>query len=251
MSIQRPHKSLLKKILEYIFQIECLISKKWVEGAHSRLFYVQWGIGSCPEWFDHHQDLYWHWTKTGNSLWLERGVFSSLALQNGKTLELSCGDGFNAKNFYAHRSSRVVACDFDVTAIRNAKLKNRSDNVEYRLLDIRGDLPEGRYENIIWDAAIEHFRPTEIDLILKKISEKLVENGVFSGYTIVEKADGQKSLDHHEYEFKSKEELQALLKAYFRNVIVFETIYPSRHNLYFWAGNGVIPFFEKWPNFVN
>jgi uncharacterized membrane-anchored protein len=80
--------------------------------------------------------------------------------------------------------------------------------------------------------------------VLENIKVRLSNFGIFSGYTIVEKESGQKSLEHHEYEFKSKEDLLEVLKPYFNNIIVFETIYPERHNLYFWASNSLIPFKE-------
>jgi hypothetical protein len=101
------------------------------------------------------------------------------------------------------------------------------------------------------DAALEHFTKDEMKNILENIKERLSNFGVFSGYTIVEKESGQKSLEHHEYEFKSKEDLLEVLKPYFNNIIVFETIYPERHNLYFWASDGSIPFKEGWENMIS
>jgi hypothetical protein len=94
-------------------------------------------------------------------------------------------------------------------------------------------MPEGKLENIIWDAAIEHFTPDEIAKVLGGIKSRLTDDGILSGYTIVERADGKKSLSHHEYEFKSKEDLLRFLSLHLKNVTVFETEYPGRHNLYF------------------
>lgn len=139
-------------------------------------------------------------------MWLERGVFGSLALKEGSLLELSCGDGFNAKNFYSLRSKQIVACDFDPKAIKTAKTKNNAPNIDFVLADIRKDMPQGEYENVVWDAAIEHFTEEEIDTIFKDITYRLTEDGILSGYRIVERQDGIKSLDEHEYEFKSKED---------------------------------------------
>jgi len=59
--------------------------------------------------------------------------------------------------------------------------------------------------------------------------------------------DGVKSLSHHEYEFKSKEDLRRFLAPHFACVTVFETKHPGRHNLYFWASDGVLPFQPEWP----
>ncbi|GHT84211.1 hypothetical protein FACS1894137_06980 [Spirochaetia bacterium] len=74
-------------------------------------------------------------------------------------------------------------------------------------------------------------------------------NGVLSGYTIVERPEG-KMLERHEYEFKNMEDLKRFLAPYFTNVIVFETIYPERHNLYFWASDGIIPFSKDWKHWT-
>ena len=75
----------------------------------------------------------------------------------------------------------------------------------------------------------------------KTSSAGCTSGGVLSGYTIVENVSGIKMLTHHEYEFKSKEDLLRFFVPHFKNVTVFETIYPSRHNLYFWASDGVLP----------
>jgi SAM-dependent methyltransferase len=241
----------VKPILEQVLQIESWIANRWVSSAHRRLMAVQWGFPPQPKHFDHHIDLFYQWLASRNSLWLERGVFGSLALQGGDVLELACGDGFNARNFYSLRSRRVIACDFDPKAIETARRKNTAPNVEFVLADIRSAMPAGKFENIVWDAAIEHFTPDEIQTILKDIKSRLTSEGILSGYTIVEKSDGTKSLSHHEYEFKSKEDLLRFLTPHFKNVTVFETIYPSRHNLYFWASDGCLPFRSDWPNVIS
>ena len=252
-------KSVARRVLKItlLFQplvkIECYLSRKWVSSAHQRLMLLQWGVGNNPEHFDHHIDLYYQWLKTRNSLWLERGVYGSLALQGGACLELACGDGFNARNFYSQRSDRVVACDFDKAAIKTATKKNRAENIEFVLADIRTDMPgvEGEFENIVFDAAIEHFTEKEIDKILADVKLRLAKHGVLSGYTIVEKEDGSKHLHQHEYEFKSKQDLYRFFEPHFKHIVVFETIYPSRHNLYFWASDEIIPFQEGWQHWVH
>jgi len=108
-------------------------------------------------------------------------------------------------------------------------------------------MPKGDYDNIVWDAAIEHFTPDEIISIMTNIKARLCKNnGILSGHTIVEKPDGTKSLSQHEYEFKNKADLERFITPYFKNVIVFETIHPTRHNLYFWASDSTIPFSNRW-----
>lgn len=241
----------LKPLLISLFEAESYLAKKWAFNAHKRLFWSSWIIPKNPEFFDHHIDLYYQWPKYGAPWWLERGIFGSLALKRGgELLELACGDGFNAKNFYCCTSKSVIACDFDKSAIKTAKRKNNANNISFLLRDIRNEMPEGSFDNIVWDAAIEHFTPDEIDSIMKNIKNRLsVKNGILSGYTIVERSEG-KSLEQHEYEFKDMADLKRFFTPYFKNVIVFETIYPERHNLYFWASDGIIPFSKDWGHWL-
>lgn len=239
-----------KPIREQFLQRECTLARQWVASAHRRLMIVQWSLPPEPEHYDHHIDLYYQWLTTRKSYWVERGVLSGLALQGGDVLEIACGDGFNARNFYSLRSRRVIACDFDPAAIQTARRKNSAPNITYVLADIRIDMPEGVFDNIIWDAAIEHFTPQEIDQIMKTLKTRLSMNGILSGYTLVERSDKQKWLSHHEYEFRNKEDLFRFFTPYFQHVSVFETIHPERHNLYFWASDGVLPFHENWPHLI-
>jgi SAM-dependent methyltransferase len=235
-----------KPALEGIFQAEARLAAWWASSAHNRLRVAQWALAPQPEHFDHTIDLYWTWRESRNSLWIERGTFGSLDLRGGDVLELCCGDGFNSRNFYSLRSRRVVACDFDPLAIQTAQRKNSAPNVEYLLADIRTNMPTGTYENIVWDAAIEHFTPEETDKILRDIRARLAPGGILTGYTIVERASKVKMLSHHEYEFKNKEDLLRFFTPHFERAMVFETIYESRHNLYFFASDGPLPFDPEW-----
>lgn len=221
--------------------------RRFSAATHNLQMFSEWNVAPPPEWFDHYIDQFDAWHRTGNPLWLERGCFSLLAIRDrARVLELCCGDGFNARHFYAIRAASVIACDFDPSAIAHANKRNFAANVEFRVADIRDQMPDGRFENIVWDAAIEHFTEAEIDAILKSIRSRLADGGILSGYTLVERADHVKHLVHHEYEFKSKEDLLRFFTPHFRHVTVFETIYPTRHNLYFWASDREIPFHEGW-----
>ena len=114
-------RSFLKPAILPILELICFFSSELVSFTHKILMKVQWGWGAQPEHFDHQIDLFYQWLKTRNSLGWERGVFGSLALKGEDVLELECGDGFNARNFYSLRSRKVIACDFDESAIRTAK----------------------------------------------------------------------------------------------------------------------------------
>lgn len=242
-----------------LFEGLAVLAKRSCQIVYERLFYFEWFVDN-PENFDHEIDLYWQWSVKCLPYWLERGVYSIQALKMFEfpiVVELCCGDGFNAKHFYSTSSSRVLACDFDEKIIKTAKRKNQRNNVVFRVADIRDGICNifsseelGDVTNIIWDAAIEHFTPLEIKRILIDIKQTLLkQKGILSGYTIVKRDDG-KSLEQHEYEFKDMDDLKRFLVPYFENVYVFETVYSDRHNLYFYASDGDIPFGDGWEHGV-
>lgn len=231
--------ALFKAIAETLARCEARVAAAWASAAHRHLMLVQWGLKPHPEHFDHHIDLFHQWLKTRNAAWLERGVYGALALKGGDVLELSCGDGFNARNFYSLRSRRIVACDIDADAIATARRKNGADNIEYVQADIRTAMPDGRFDNVVWDFAfplVRYFTSDEIAAILRNIKRRLPSEGVLSGYTEAER-DGQ---------FRQLADLRAFLAPHFANVRVFETYSPGRHNLYFWASDGPVPFQDGW-----
>lgn len=207
----------------------------------------EWG-GETPEYFDHHLDAFYQWHAQRQSFPWERGVYSSLALQATRTdrlpkvLELCCGDGFNTYHFYSSQAESIVAMDFDPEAISSARRNCSAPNIRYLLGDIRTDMPSGQFENIIWDAAIEHFTEDEITTLMQSLKERLAPGGIASGYTIVEPEHGGKHLHQHEYEFHDKADLARFLEPWFTNVQVWETVFPSRTNLYFFASDDALPF---------
>lgn len=223
------------------------ITRAAASAAHHFQLNVDWGVDN-PEFFEHHLDQYYSWRKTRNSLPWERGVNSSLALQATTTetskptvLSLCCGDGFMDYYFYSLLSESIVAIDFDKDAIATAKRTNQAPNVTYVLGDIRSDIPEGEFDNIIWDAAIEHFTQEETAALMGTIASRLKPTGILSGYTLVEAEGGHKHLHQHEYEFHDKEDLARFLTPYFRTVQVWSTVFPTRTNLYFYATNDKLP----------
>ena len=233
-----------KLVVWFLVNLNAVVRK--ISGfTHFAQFAMQWGWHPTPEWFDHFLDQHWQWSSKNNSLWVERGVFSRLVMKpEAKVLEICCGDGFNTRHFYSSRASSIMAIDFDKAALRHAKRFNSAPNITYIQQDIREGLPAGPFDNIVWDAAIEHFTEIEIDKIMRELVDRLGSDGMLSGYTLTEAADGRKSNALHEYEFKDKEDLRRFLTPHFKNVKVWETIYPTRHNLYFVASQAPISIFD-------
>jgi SAM-dependent methyltransferase len=216
--------------------------------THRWQFMLEWEVGPAPEWFDHYLDSHYSWTDRGIPYPWERGIFNLLAMTQGcVALELCCGDGFNTHHFYARRAARIVAVDIDPKAVAHARRFHAAPHITFELCDIREGLPSGSFDNVLWDAAIEHFTEDEIHALIEAIRTRLKMGGVLSGYTIRERESG-KSHPDHQYEFLSKADLARFFAGHFKNVLVFETIYPDRHNFYFFASDGDLPFSETWPH---
>ena len=234
----------MRKLLISVLKGLNFLVRKVSAFTHFAQFAVQWGFDPRPEWFDHFLDQHWQFSAKNNGLWVERGVFSRLVMKpQSRMLEICCGDGFNARHFYSSRAASIIALDFDKDAIPHAKRYNSTPNITYVQRDIREGLPTGPFDNIVWDAAIEHFTEAEIDKIMREIVERLGSDGILSGYTLTVDASGKKSNALHEYEFKDKEDLRRFFTPHFKFVKVWETIYPTRHNLYFVASQTPVEVF--------
>lgn len=219
------------------------------------LFEAHWSAPT-PEWSDQFTSMYLLWERLGQPILAERGAAILFAInRDADVLELCCGDGFYTRFFYSGRAAAITAVDFDTDAIAYARRYNSAPNISYALADIRVALPDGPFDVAIWNGAIEHFTEQEIATLVGKIQQRLRPDGVVCGYTIASVGDSF-SLEHHEYEFRSKEDLLDRFTSFFRNVRVFEMIWPERlglpegvkrHNLYFYASNGPVPFDDEWP----
>jgi len=160
-------------------------SRQASAAAHRLQYFVEWGADN-PEYFDHFIDQHWRWSATRASFPWERGVYSSLALQATRTqklpqvLELCCGDGFMTYHFYSNQASSITAIDFDPSAISSARKNCTAPNIQYILGDIRTAIPQGEFDNIIWDATIAHFTDQEITDLMGTIKSRLKPNGILS-----------------------------------------------------------------------
>lgn len=204
---------------------------------------LQWKMGDNPEYFDHFIDLHYQLTHKLQAFPFQRGVWSLFAFAQDTryVLDIACGDGFFSKQFYASTGASVVAIDFDPEAIKFASRYNNHERISYILGDVRNGLPDGSFDVITLDAALEHFTEEEIQKLMGAIKEKLAKHGVLSGYTIKASEDGHKHLHQHEYEPHSKEDLARFLRPFFSKVHVFETTSEERTNYFFHATDGVLP----------
>jgi SAM-dependent methyltransferase len=214
--------------------------------AHSLQTLLEWEVLSHSDYFDHYLNLH-NWHASRNPMWTERGCFNLLAMKQGaEVLEICCGDGFNTYHYYSARAKRLLAVDHSPTAICHARKNHSAPNIEYRICNILDSCPEGKYDHIIWDDAAAFFTRNEIVELSHTMKTRLVELGIFSGCTYIEFPARVGQYPPDKTFFRSKEDLAALFSADFKNVKVFETIYPSRHNLYFFASDAVLPFDSGW-----
>lgn len=135
-------KRALKKVMVPFFEGAAVVTKALNAAVHKGLYISEWFVDN-PENFDHEIDLFWQWNARCLPYWLERGIYSVQALkmfEDPIVVELCCGDGFNAKHFYATSAKKVVACDFDKKIIKTAKKKNQRDNISFQIADIRYDI---------------------------------------------------------------------------------------------------------------
>ena len=232
-----------KEVKQKILRRLCKDSRDFTAFLHSLKQEVDWVMPPSPEWFDHYCDQYFQFSAKRNSHWVERGVYSSLVLSpETNLLELCHGDGYNSYHFYSNRCKTVFALDFDKDAHSHAVEHHSLPNITYTLGDIRKDIPNQQFDAVIWDTAIEHFTEEEISSIMGTLKKVMSEGAILTGHTLKEEDDGSYHLHQHEREFKSKEDLAQFFEPYFKNVFVFETIHPDRHNYYFYASDSALPF---------
>jgi SAM-dependent methyltransferase len=229
--------------------------RRFTAWGHHLQFLRQWRLGTAaPHFFDPFIDLYWKWEKTRNPMSWERGIFGLLALKPGcRQLDLCCGEGFYTHRFYSGRAGSIVAMDYDAAAIAAARRKFSAPNIDYRCGDIRSQMPQGPFDNVTWDAGIEYFTAREIAGILTAIKACLTPEGILNGYCIPDPKANPASLDDgRKFAAASPDALGELLHGTFRNVVILCTSHADqfgpRDNCYFFAGDGLLPFGESWPD---
>ena len=241
------------KPFKFIAEKDAKITLFLVKESYKRLRFSNWALGNSPKWFNHQIDKNYQWEKNGDSSWIERGVFSGLCLQKkSKVLEICCGDGFHAANFYSNKCASIICCDIDKFAIKHAKENNKRKNIKFVVGDIINNMPNGDFDNIIWDIAFafnEIFNEDQLFKILNNIKVRLTEDGILSGCTLILKKENPvRHLSDSSFKLDSKEDLFNILSKTFKYAYIFELNSVHRHSLYFWCSNKKknIPFSEEW-----
>ena len=189
-------------------------------GIYRSQFRRQWIYAQHePHYFNHRWDAYeLVYGKKKNPYVFSRGFFTVESLQKGdKLLDIGCGDGFFTNNFYAPVCSEIDAIDIEDSAIQLAKSTNKSNNINYTVLDATSEpFPSNNYDVISWDGAIGHFAATDTAELIEKISKNLNESGIFVGSESLGDHEGD---DHLQY-FLDEKSLALAFKPFFKHVLI-------------------------------
>ena len=224
---------------------------------------MDWGKVPRTEWMDHDQDTFYQFNENGSFFHFERGIIPRLYLSNFlitndefdnlklekkiNILDLCSGDSYISQKFFYDLSDTIVSLDLDPAAlargkkrIKRNKYMNKKhhffqfdvektkilDFLEYNKLNIKFDV-------VLFNAAIEHFKEDQLDFIFSSFKEVMKEISFVSTYTIVEDENNQTYLpDHHEMFFSSKKHLENVVSKYFKFTKSHHSLVNDRCNIY-------------------
>lgn len=102
--------------------------------------------------------------------------FIKIVKKDGKILDLGCGPGHHS-NFFSNQNFKVTGIDLSSEMIKLAK-KEFTD-IDFKVMDISDlDFEVNTFDGIWASASLLHIPKNNIKLILKKIKEILVNNGI-------------------------------------------------------------------------
>lgn len=102
--------------------------------------------------------------------------FIKIVKKDGEILDLGCGPGHHS-NFFFNQNFKVTGIDLSSEMIKLAK-KEFTD-IDFKVMDISDlDFEVNTFDGIWASASLLHIPKNNIKLILKKIKEILVNNGI-------------------------------------------------------------------------
>ena len=124
------------------------------------------------------RDAWSYLTDQQHELRLQR-ILAALPAGNFKQLlECGCAEGFLTRQL-ADRAEQVVACDLSGEAVRRAtEYCQGQANVQFRVSDIRKELPDGQFDVCLMSDVLYYLAPTEISRLARRISSQLPAGGV-------------------------------------------------------------------------
>ncbi len=226
------------------------VSRLVAYNAHNLKLLCDLQISPTSLYTDHYLNQFFLMSVFKRSWWVEGPAFCGLAIEPGsRILELGCGTGYYTDVFFSPFASEIVAIDIDPRAIETARRSHQAKNIRYQVMDFRKTLPEGIFDVVVWTPTIFAYTPDEVHTLMARLREVMSQNATLCGFTCIEAVEGGPGVLWHD--LKS---LAERLKRYFKNVRAFErvhpTVQPPRHELYFFASEGPLPFDAEWPHSV-
>lgn len=199
---------------------------------------------------DHYLIQFYLMSAMKRTWWIEGPAFCGLAIEPGcRLLELGCGTGYYADVFFSPFAGEIVAIDVDPRAIETARRMHPGKNIRYEVMDFRKTLPDGPFDVVVWTPTIFAYNPAEIHTVMGKLREIMSKDARLCGWTAIEADRGGPEILWHDMN-----SLAERLKLYFKNVRAFERVYttvqPPRHELFFFASDGILPFDAEWSHGV-
>lgn len=232
------------------------------------LMRMDWGKLPKTEWMDHDQDTFYQFNSNGSFFHFERGIiprmlaskiffkkknFEDLSIEkNINILDLCSGDSYISQKFFFDVSNKVVSLDLDENALKRGKTRLKREkflnqnhfffkcDVEKENLQefLKKNNINYNFDLVLFNAAIEHFKPNQLDFIFNSLKKVMKAESIIFTYTIVEDENKQNYLpEHHEMFFKGAKNLSEVISKYFNNTKTFENLVDKRHNIYCVASN--------------
>lgn len=170
-------------------------------------------------WEDNGKKLMLSFLRKGNAgslvISVEAGVMGLLAIKaGGEILELGCGDGFDAKNFFSTKAYHITAIDSNHDALKHASVNNCAPNITYKYCDFSTDMTVGVFDSIVWNRGPEEFNKEVAGKIISGAKMRLNEDGILSGSSNILKSSGW---------LNSPSDLEKILSAHFSHVKIKES----------------------------
>ena len=226
------------------------VSRLVAYNAHNLKLLCDLQISPTSLYTDHYLNQFFLMSVFKRSWWVEGPAFCGLAIEPGsRILELGCGTGYYTDVFFSPFASEIVAIDIDPRAIETARRSHQAKNIRYEVMDFRKTPPEGIFDVVVWTPTIFAYTPDEVHTFMTRLREVMRPNARLCGFTCIETS--HRDPEALWYDMNS---LAERLKRYFRNVRAFErvhsTVQPPRHELFFFASDGILPFDGEWQHGV-
>ena len=224
------------------------VSRLLAYNAHNLKMFCDFQIPPTALYTDHYINQFYLMSAFKRTWWVEGPALCGLAIEPGsRILELGCGTGYYADVFFSPFATEIVAVDIDPRAIETARRKHQAKNIRYEVMDFRKTLPYGPFDVVIWTPTIFAYTPDEVDTFMQRLREVISKDARLCGFTCIEANHAGPGILWHDMN-----SLAERLKRFFNNVRAFERVHPTvrppRHELYFFASDGPLPFDAEWPH---